>query len=101
MSLDGVETGWAPTLDAWLLLDRGQPDAARAILTVDLDHPLWAAGSTALWRAWYAAAWAEAGAPTRAPDREQRLSSAAMATGDLESVAGLATTIDELRATYQ
>lgn len=119
VSLDGVETGWAPTLDAWLLLDRGRPDAAQAILTIDLDHPLWAAWSTALWRPWYAAAWAEAGALVQAPDLAERLRSAAvasrdnpvaaalvrraaaLATGDLESVAGLATTFDELGATYQ
>ena len=117
--LDGVETGWAPTLDAWLLLERGQPDAALATLAVDLDDPLWAAWRTALWRPWYAAAWAEAGALARVPDLEQRLRSAAdatrdnpvaaalvrraaaLATGDLESVADLATTFDELGATYQ
>jgi hypothetical protein len=118
-SLDGTETGWAPTLDAWLLLDRGRADEAQAILTVDLDHPMWAGWSTALWRPWYAAAWAEAAALTGAPDLEQRLEAAAgatrdnpvaaalvrraaaLATGDLESVAGLATTFDELGASYQ
>jgi predicted ATPase/DNA-binding CsgD family transcriptional regulator len=119
LSRDGIETGWAPTLDAWLLLDRGQPDVARAILTLDLDHPMWAGWSTALWRPWYAAAWAEAAALSGTPDLEQRLEAAAsatcdnpvaaalvrraaaLATGDLESVAGLATTFDELGATYQ
>jgi predicted ATPase/DNA-binding CsgD family transcriptional regulator len=119
VSSEGIETGWAPTLDAWLLLDRGQPDAARAILTLDLDHPLWTGWSTALWRPWYAAAWAEAAALTGTPDMEQRLEVAASATrdnpvaaalvrratalarGDLESVGRLATTFDELGATYQ
>jgi predicted ATPase/DNA-binding CsgD family transcriptional regulator len=118
-SPDGVETGWAPTLDAWLLLHRGQPDAALAILTVDVDHPLWAGWATALWRPWYAAAWAEASALASVPDLEERLDRAFIATcdnpvagalvrraealahDDLESVAGLATTFDELGATYQ
>ncbi|GAA3580493.1 ATP-binding protein [Kribbella ginsengisoli] len=119
LSLDGVETGWAPTLDAWLLLDSGEPEAARATLAVDLDHPLWSAWGTSLWRPWYAAAWAEAGALTQAPDLEQRLSSAtaathdnpvaaalvrraaALATDDLEAVGELVTTFAELGATYQ
>ena len=118
-SPDGVETGWAPTLDAWLLLDRDQPHAALAILTVGLDHPLWAGWATALWRPWYAAAWAEASALASVPDLEERLDSALIATfdnpvaealvrraqalarDDLESVAGLAQTFDELGAAYQ
>lgn len=118
-SLAGVETGWAPTLDAWLLLERGHVDKAQETLSVDLDHPLWSAWSTALWRPWYAAAWAEAGALAHAGDVEERLSSAAvatrdnpvaaalfsraeaLATQDLERVAGLATTFDGLGATYQ
>lgn len=118
-SPDGVETGWAPTLDAWLLLDRDQPDAALAILTVGVDHPLWAGWATALWRPWYAAAWAEASALARVPDLEERLDAALIATrdnlvaealvrraralgrDDLESVAGLALTFDEMGAAYQ
>ena len=118
-SPDGVETGWAPTLDTWLLLHRGQPDAALAILTVDVDHPLWAGWATALWRPWYAAAWAEASALASVPDLEERLDRALIATcgnpvagalvrraealahDDLESVAALATTFDELGAAYQ
>jgi predicted ATPase/DNA-binding CsgD family transcriptional regulator len=116
---DGIETAWAPTLDAWLLLDRGHPDAALEILIPDLDHPLWAGWSAALWRPWYAAAWAEAAALAGTPDVEQRLQAAADATranpvasalvrraaalaaGDLPRVAALATTFDELGATYQ
>ena len=118
-SPDGVETGWAPTLDAWLLLHRGQPDEALAILTVDVDHPVWAGWATSLWRPWYAAAWAEASAFCGVADLEQRLSRAATATrynpvaralvrraealaiGDLETVGGLATTFDALGAAYQ
>ena len=118
-SPDGVKTGWAPTLDAWLLLHRGQPDAALAILIVDVDHPLWAGWATALWRPWYAAAWAEASALASVPDLEERLGRAltatfdnpvagalvrraeALAHDDLESVAALATTFDDLGAAYQ
>ena len=118
-SPDGVKTGWAPTLDAWLLLHRGQPDAALAVLIVDVDHPLWAGWATALWRPWYAAAWAEASALASVPHLEERLDRAltatcdnpvagalvrraeALAHDDLESVAALATTFDELGAAYQ
>jgi predicted ATPase/DNA-binding CsgD family transcriptional regulator len=118
-SPDGVETGWAPTLDAWLLLDRSQPEAALAILTVDVDHPVWASWATSLWRPWYAAAWAEASAFCGVADLDVRLSRAATATqdnpvagalvrraealaiGDLVTVCGLATTFDALGAAYQ
>lgn len=57
--------GWAPTLDAMLLLHRGQPDAARAVLAASLDDPEWSRSTTQqMWRPWYAAAWAEAAALT-------------------------------------
>jgi len=89
------------------------------VLAVDLDHPVWAGWSTALWRPWYAAAWAEAATLAHLPDLDERLRSAApaardnpvatalvqraaaIATGDLERVAALATTLDGLGATYQ
>jgi hypothetical protein len=118
-SLDGLRTGWAPTFDGWLHLDRGQPDAANTILSVDPDDRLWASWNTALWRPWYAAAWAEASAMVGAPDLGRRLSRAARATrdnpvatalvrraaalaaGDLESMAHLAATLDGLGAAYQ
>jgi hypothetical protein len=114
-----LRTGWAPTFDGWLHLDRGQPDAANTILSVDPDDRLWASWNTALWRPWYAAAWAEASAMVGAPDLGRRLSRAARATrdnpvatalvrraaalaaGDLESMAHLAATLDGLGAAYQ
>ncbi len=118
-SLDTVDNGWAPTLDAWLHLHRGDLDAALARLAIDLDDDRWRNWNTALWRPWYAAAWAEAAALARLPDLEQRLAAAtaatrdnpvastlvlrarALGTGDGDSVAALAGTLEELGSVYQ
>lgn len=118
-SLDGIQTGWAPTLDAWLLLDRGDAETAVERLVIDLDDPLWRAWNTALWRPWYAAAWAEAAALASLTDLDARLAkasaatrenpvaaalvrrAAALAAGDQHSVTLLASTFDELGSTYQ
>jgi predicted ATPase/DNA-binding CsgD family transcriptional regulator len=54
----GLRTGYAPTLDAIVLLHRGEAAAAMEALAVApelLRH--W---HTSLWRQWYAALWAEA-----------------------------------------
>lgn len=115
----GPETGWAPTLDAWLLLHQGEVGAAVDRLAADLTDPLWHAWNTALWRPWYAAAWAEAAALARLDDAEERLSAAKWTTRenpvaaalvrragallgrDLRAVADSAATFDALGAAYQ
>jgi predicted ATPase len=123
---DRSEVGWAPTLDAWLLLDRGRPREAWARLAAELDDPAWrlpmtgqASATALMWRPWYAAAWAEAAALSEVPDLDQRLASArghaasnpvaaalvdraeALAHGDDEQVSALAATFDDLGASYQ
>jgi hypothetical protein len=117
---DGPSVGWAPTLDAWLLLHRGEPHEALGILATDLDDPLWGTSATSLiWRPWYAAAHAEAAALAGSPDLDERLAEAATATrgnpiavalvrraaalarDDDGEVAALATTFGELGAHYQ
>lgn len=54
-------SGWAPTFDALVALERDQPDVAFARLSADIDDGAmwnnWRAGS---WRTWYAALWVEA-----------------------------------------
>ena len=65
-------TGWAPTLDAMLLLRQGRPHEALAILAARLDDPRWDANTTQqMWRPWYAAAWAEAAASTGIHDMSE------------------------------
>lgn len=115
-----LEVGWAPTMDAWLALDQGRPDDAWTRLAVGLDDPIWETSTIALrWRPWYAAAWAEAAVLSGASDLDECLASAgahtldnpvaaalvrraeALARGELEEVAALAATFDELGAAYQ
>lgn len=117
---DRPDVGWAPTLDAWLLLDRGQLDDAWARLAAGPDDPAWSMSSAALmWRPWYAAAWAEAAALLGAPAMDHHLVTArahtrsnpvaatlvrraeALARGDRQEVAALASTLDDLGAAYQ
>ena len=117
---DGVETGWAPTLDAWLLLDRGDRTRRWPSSPPTWTTPCGAHGTTALWRPWYAAAWAEAAALAGVPDLDgaagrsgrrdprqprgrrpgpPRRGPRAPATS--RAVAALAPTFDELGADYQ
>ncbi len=70
---EGCISGWAPTLDALVSLDRDRPDLALERLAVDLDDDLWRRWNTALWRPWYAALWAEAAVLGGHPDAEVRL----------------------------
>ncbi|MGL5861376.1 MAG: LuxR C-terminal-related transcriptional regulator [Phycicoccus sp.] len=78
--LDGCVSGYAPTLDALVLLDRGRPALAAERLSADIDDPLWAHWDRALWRLWYAALWSEAAALTGRPDTHDRLRRAAALT---------------------
>ncbi|HEU5484084.1 MAG TPA: AAA family ATPase, partial [Microlunatus sp.] len=73
--LTGCRTGWAPTFDGIVLLDRDQHDAALERLSVDVDDDVWSSWNVALWRPWYAAVWVEAAVLAGAedvPDRLQR-----------------------------
>jgi predicted ATPase/DNA-binding CsgD family transcriptional regulator len=83
--LTTCETGWAPTFDALLALDRGDADAALARLSTDIDDvDLWRRSTAARWRPWYAALWAEASVLSRHPDAAARLQRAAAAVRDNE-----------------
>jgi predicted ATPase len=112
--------GWAPTFDAWLLLDRDRPDEALKLLRADLDDASWRKSTTAqMWRPWYAAASAEAAVLAGSPDRERRLNAAAVATrgnpvaaalvrragalmrGDRDEVAASASTFHDAGASHQ
>jgi hypothetical protein len=88
--VEGCVTGWAPTLDALVALDRDQPELAMERLAVDIDDPdTWEQWFAALWRPWYAALWAEAAVLTNHPDTDARLQRSVAATTENE----IATTI--------
>lgn len=78
--LDTCETGWAPTFDALVALDRGDHDAALARLAADLDDGIWQLSYAHRWRSWYAALWAEAAVLAAHPDAATRVVRAAEAT---------------------
>jgi len=79
--LQGCATGWAPTLDALVLLHRDQPNRAVERLSADIDDPsIWEHWIAALWRPWYAALWAEAAVLTNHPDTDTRLQRSIAAT---------------------
>jgi hypothetical protein len=65
---------WAQTLDAHLLLHRGQFD--EAVARMDLDPDDLTQWYTGMWRQWYAALWAEAAALAGRADAEGRLARA-------------------------
>jgi len=74
-------SGWAPTFDALLELDRGRPDLALGRLCADIDdRRVWRVTAAASWRPWYAALWAEAAVLSRRPDATDRLERAGAAT---------------------
>ena len=71
--LEDCRTGWAPTFDALVALDRDQADVALTRLSADIeDKGVWATGLPHLWRPWYAAAWVEAAVLAGAPDAADR-----------------------------
>ena len=113
-------TGWAPTFDGLLALDRGDPDSALARMDADIDDTeVWGGWNSAMWRTWYAALWAEAAVLAKHPQAEERLRRAASATqenpiaativaragdlarGDHEAVAAHATAFAALGCDYQ
>lgn len=78
--LAGCLTGWAPTFDALVALERGQPDAAFERLTADIDDSaVWGVWNVGLWRPWYAALWAEAAVLAGHPEAADRLRRGGMA----------------------
>jgi hypothetical protein len=113
-------TGYAPTFDAIVALDRGDPEAALARLTADLDDPdVWLNWNASLWRPWYAALWAESAVLAGHPEAQTRLRRSIDATrenpiatamvqraadldrGDGEAVRRHAHTFAELGCRYQ
>lgn len=78
--MEGCASGWAPTFDALVLLDRGKPALAAERLSADIDDQLWARWDKAMWRLWYAALWAEAAALSWHPEGRERLLRAAALT---------------------
>lgn len=79
--LSGCVTGWAPTLDALVALDRDRPDLAVERLSADIDDPdVWRRWDAALWRPWYAALWTEAAVLANHPDTATRLRRSIAAT---------------------
>jgi predicted ATPase/DNA-binding CsgD family transcriptional regulator len=69
--------GWAPTLDAMLLLNHGRAREALVVLAAPLDDPLWDSSATQqMWRPWYAAAWAQAAAATGHRDLSRAVAAA-------------------------
>jgi hypothetical protein len=111
---------WAPTFDALVALHRGQFRAAVDRLAADLDDPdTWWHSGQIMFRPWYAAVWAEAAVLGHLDDAPSRIDrarhaarhnaiasamverAAAMATGDRNAVAGLASTFARLHCPYQ
>jgi hypothetical protein len=118
--LAGCRTGFAPTFDAVVMLDRGDAESAFARLAADIDDPtvfgFWDSG---LWRPWYAALWTEAAVLVNDPDSSSRIQrgrhaardnpvataivgrAAALADRDVEATARYASTFASLGCPYQ
>ena len=118
--MDSCITGWAPTFDGLLALDRGDPDGALTRMDADIDDTeVWGGWGSAMWRAWYAALWTEAAVLAKHPRAEERLRRAGPATqenpvaativaragdlarGDHEAVGTYAATFAALGCDYQ
>ena len=110
--LVGCRTGWAPTFDALLALDRDDPAAAVERLAADLDDPgVWRMFTPGMWRPWYAALWAEAAVLAQLPDAAERVDRSRhaardnpIATAIVDRAAavqsGARTVLDRLAATF-
>ena len=120
LNLDDASTGWAPTMDALVALDRGETDRALARLAADVDDPeVWGHWQTGMWRPWYAASWAETAVLAGLPDAAERLQRArplaaanpvatalidraeALLAGDTSAFAALSRRLARLGCTYQ
>ena len=118
--LDSCITGWAPAFDGLLALDRGDPEGALTRMCADIDEPkTWGNQTSAMWRPWYAALWAEAGVLAEHPETEERIRrarpqtrenpiaativarAADLARGDRVAVAASAATFATLGCDYQ
>jgi predicted ATPase/DNA-binding CsgD family transcriptional regulator len=78
--LPTCSSGWAPTFDALIALDRDQPDVAFARLSADIDdRSIWSSWGAGSWRAWYAALWVEAAVLTGHADAAERVGRGAIA----------------------
>jgi predicted ATPase/DNA-binding CsgD family transcriptional regulator len=79
--LDTCASGWAPTFDALLALDRARPELALERLSADIDdRSVWNNPTARMWRPWYAALWVEAAVLADHADAAARLARAASAT---------------------
>lgn len=115
-----AESGFTPTFDALVALDRDQPKVALERLSADIDDPtVWNHWHAAMWRPWYAALWAEAAVLGQRPDAEDRIQRALAATaqnpiattivhraahialGDLDALPDDARTLQRLGCRYQ
>jgi predicted ATPase/DNA-binding CsgD family transcriptional regulator len=118
--LAGCDLGWPPTFDALMALHRGDVGVAVDRLTVTVEDPdVWEHRPGHMWRAWYAAVWAEAAVLAGrddAPDRIERARAvardnpvaaamveraAAVAAGDRGAVQALEATFGTLGCPYQ
>ena len=117
--LDGVATGWAPTVDALLALHQRAPGNALNRLSADPDDPQLSTCPAIDWRPWYAAAWVEATVLARRNDAIARIDrarhaardnpiasamverAAAIAVNDTTAVENMAATFEALGCPYQ
>jgi len=114
------EAGWAPVLDAFVDLDRGEVDRALVRLDHDPDDDTpWRNPNRRLWRPWHAAAWAEASVLAAVPEAADRVERAAGETyasllaealverarsvlrGDADAVIALVGRFEQIGARYQ
>ncbi|HSW26004.1 MAG TPA: hypothetical protein VLJ62_24800 [Burkholderiaceae bacterium] len=74
-------SGWAPTFDGLVALDRDQPDAALERLSADIDdRSVWGTWLAGGWHTWYAALWVEAAVLAGHADAAARVERGAAAT---------------------
>jgi hypothetical protein len=112
-----LDTGWAPTFEALLLLHHGRAAEAVALLAAEPEELHTSAAAS--WRKWYAALWAEAAVLAGEPDAGRRVEraraccagnpvgsaiverAAGAAAGDRNAVLAAATALDGTGCRYQ